>query len=380
MKVDLFCRVVDNFGDAGVCWRLARQLASEYRFDVRLFVDAPESLARMAPGIDPSLDEQRLERVCVLRWRDDIAAYDAPDAVIEGFGAGLPSDVLAAMGEARRKPVWINLEYLSAEDWIETAHGLPSPQPSLPLTRHFWFPGFTPSTGGVLRERGLLKRREAFRTDAKAQAEAWRALGAEPPAPGSIVVSLFCYENTALPALLDRWSSGDAPIACFVAEGVAASSLSRWAGDKSPLRAGTRIARGNLALAVVPFVAQDVYDRVLWLCDVNFVRGEDSFVRAQWASRAFAWHIYPQQDEAHQVKLEAFLSRYAGAMEPPIAEAVSQFTLAWNRGNGSETARNWDVFVAARAEIATATEAWARRLARQPDLASALVKRVRELL
>ncbi|HET9045379.1 MAG TPA: elongation factor P maturation arginine rhamnosyltransferase EarP, partial [Casimicrobiaceae bacterium] len=36
---DVFCKVVDNFGDAGVCWRLARQLVAEHDLAVTLWID-----------------------------------------------------------------------------------------------------------------------------------------------------------------------------------------------------------------------------------------------------------------------------------------------------------------------------------------------------
>ena len=45
MRIDLFCRVIDNWGDAGVCWRLARQLVRERGAQVRLWIDQPQVLA-----------------------------------------------------------------------------------------------------------------------------------------------------------------------------------------------------------------------------------------------------------------------------------------------------------------------------------------------
>ncbi|MBY0444112.1 MAG: elongation factor P maturation arginine rhamnosyltransferase EarP, partial [Burkholderiales bacterium] len=39
VRWDIFCRVIDNYGDIGVCWRLARQLSFEHGFAVRLMVD-----------------------------------------------------------------------------------------------------------------------------------------------------------------------------------------------------------------------------------------------------------------------------------------------------------------------------------------------------
>ena len=82
---------------------------------------------------------------------------------------------------------------------------------------------------------------------------------------------------------------------------------------------------GALTVRVLPFVSQPDYDKLLWACDLNFVRGEDSFVRAQWAGKPFIWHIYPQDKNLHHVKLRAFLQRYAADIE-----SLSNFSLFWN--------------------------------------------------
>jgi len=156
---DIFCSVVDNYGDAGVAWRLARQLVAEYRRAVRLFVDAMPVLARIAPDVDPSRERQRARGVDIVRWHgaDVPMPPTAPgEVVIEAFGCGLPASYLGAMIALAAQPAWINLEYLSAESWIEGNHALASRHPRLPLQRHFYFPGFTPQSGGLLREAGLL--------------------------------------------------------------------------------------------------------------------------------------------------------------------------------------------------------------------------------
>jgi hypothetical protein len=80
----------------------------------------------------------------------------------------------------------------------------------------------------------------------------------------------------------------------------------------------------------VPFVSQDDYDRLLWLADLNFVRGEDSFVRAQWAEQPFVWQIYPQADNAHLEKLDAALALYLAPLPDTTREAVRHFWHAWN--------------------------------------------------
>ena len=369
---DVFCAVVDNYGDAGVCWRLSRQLAAEHGFVVRLFVDRLASLARIAPEIEPARAQQIARNVRVCRWdgpRSGLDGIDPAEIVIEGFGCGLPPSYLAAMSACNPQPVWINLEYLSAESWIEGCHGLPSRHPALPLTRHFYFPGFTPASGGLLRERDLLARRDAFRADPGARPAFLRSLGL--PVGESALVSLFCYPNAALPALLDTWSEGDESIVCVVAEGVATSALDGWTGGGVP-HAGQQLTRGRLTLAVLPFLEQDDYDLLLWCCDVNFVRGEDSFVRAQWAARGFVWQPYPQAEDAHRLKLEAFLDRYASGLEGGAAATLRAMSSAWSRGGDVDAA--WRAFCGARERIAAHTDAWTARLAAMPDLAGNLVR------
>jgi uncharacterized repeat protein (TIGR03837 family) len=370
---DIFCTAVDNYGDVGVAWRLARQLVTEHGFGVRLFVDDLPTLARLAPGIDSARDEQVAVRVEVHRWDGPPgnSPSDPGDVVIEAFGCGLPASYLGAMSARDRQPVWINLEYLSAEPWIEGCHGLASRHATLPLTRYFFFPGFTAASGGLLRERELFARRDRFRADPRAREALWRMLGVAAPAGESLAVSLFCYPNAVLPALLDAWARSQQPIFCAVPEGVASLALERWMGRSAPL-AGEQLARGRLALAIVPFVAQDDYDKLLWACDVNFVRGEDSFVRAQWAARPLVWNVYPQTENAHRLKLDAFLARYCAGLAVDAATTLRGFALAWN-GEG-DAAATWQPFVAGREALSAHAERWAAERAGEADLASALSK------
>src|SRR6478672_9085015 len=162
---DIFCRVIDNYGDAGVCWRLARQLAAEHALDVTLWIDRLETLAHFEPEFDARRAKQASAGVCVRRLDDGSPAPALPDVIVEGFGCGLPPRYLDAMAIAPAPPAWINLEYLSAEPWVDSAHALASPHPQLPLTRHFWFPGFTPKTGGLLREAGLFGARDVAQSE-----------------------------------------------------------------------------------------------------------------------------------------------------------------------------------------------------------------------
>jgi len=340
---DVFCRVVDNHGDAGVCWRLAAQLAA-HGLSVRLVIDDPAPLAWMAP--------YGAAGVQVLPWP---GPGDAADVVIEAFGCDPPAAYVRRMAACVRPPVWINLEYLSAEPYVERSHGLPSPQRVSPdrwLNKWFFYPGFTDRTGGLLREAGLLRERQALDRDAWLQ-----GLGLH-RAPGERVVSLFCYDNPALPQLLQDLSGE--PTLLLLTPGHAQRQV-------TTAPAGVRLAK-------LPYLSQTDFDHLLWACDLNFVRGEDSLVRAIWAGLPFVWQAYPQHDGAHLAKVEALL---ALALLPPTAMAVWR---AWNRSGAPPWPGlgNWDERGAHRGaddgpSWRTAAASLRERLLGQADLATRLL-------
>jgi uncharacterized repeat protein (TIGR03837 family) len=379
---DLFCRVVDNYGDVGVSWRLARALAVEHGKRVRLFLDDLTVLAKMRPEIDPRYDIQSLDGVEVARLHEPFAVEEIADVVVETFGCDPPEAYVLAMAERTPRPRWINLEYLSAEEWVQGSHALPSPNPRLPLVKHYFFPGFTPKTGGLLREGDLLQRRDAFREDAGAQAAFWRSAAGRTPPETALKVSVFAYAGAPFAALLRAVASYPGPVWLVTPEGAAATALA----GREPVRAIRRNGedggmRREVEVVPIPFLPQDRYDLLLWACDVNFVRGEDSFVRAQWAARPFVWHIYPQEENAHFVKLAAFLQRYTEGLERSRAAAVTRLWEAWNRradgesesGTGVGLADAWAGFISRREALERHAGEWCARLAAQRDLAEQLV-------
>lgn len=371
LRWDIFCAVVDNYGDIGVCLRLARQLVREHGAHVRLWVDELASYRKLAAGEGREPDGLTLHH-----WHADMAPNAVADVVVAGFCCRLPEAYLHAMAARSPRPLWINLEYLSAESWVEGCHRLPSPHPRLPLVERFFYPGFTPRTGGLIREAGLLAARDAFRADAVAQARCWQVLQTPPPLPGALRVSMFTYESAALPRLLETWAAGSRPVWCGVPLGRAWNSVVSWLGYM-PKR-GELVQRAQLQLAPLAFVTQDDYDRLLWSCDLNFVRGEDSFVRAQWAGRPLVWHIYPQEEAAHRVKLDAFLDRYAAGLPAAAASALRALHTDWD--DEVLSAEAWPRFEEALPALAGHALQWAEALAGQEDLASALVKFVKSEL
>ena len=357
---DIFCNVIDNYGDIGVCWRLARQLANECGLRVRLWVDDLGSFAKLCPEADAALESQHSRGVEVRRWRDPFPEVQPADLVIDAFGCKLPQSYIAAMAAQESKAVWINLEYLSAEDWVHGCHRLPSPHPSLPLTRYFFFPGFTKQTGGLLLECDLLARRDAFLSDSALQQTYWQSLGLSMPEAGTLKISLFAYENAALAGLFDVWANGPQPVLCLVPEGRILPQVGGYFGDAEP-RAGKGYRRGSLQVQVLPFVEQERYDELLWACDVNFVRGEDSCVRAQWAGKPFVWQIYPQHDAVHWEKLQAFLNLYCATLSPAAGAAVQGLWREWNDEGMAGAA--WPAYSAVRDELDAQAQDWARELA-----------------
>ncbi len=360
---DIFCRVIDNLGDVGVCWRLSRDLASRGQ-QVRLWMDQTDALAWMAPGAR----EGRWPGIEVRSWETDWphernADLTRSDVWIEAFGCEPPDGFIRqqrALWTDHQAPVWINLEYLSAEPYVERTHRLPSPLMSGPAsgwTRWFFYPGFSAATGGLLREADVAQRQAIF------DRQAWREAARHPPdamLPGGAItserwISLFCYEPPALPWLLDNLLA-DAGATLVVTPGRAEAAVrqhtdlpSRW------------ILR--------PLVDQDGFDQMLWACDLNFVRGEDSLVRALWAGQAFVWQIYPQHDNAHHDKLQAFLNWLDA---PDDLRELHRF---WNGMGGKPPP---DLAAARLANWQAVTRQARARLGQQDDLTTQLLGFVME--
>ncbi len=371
----IFCKVVDNFGDIGICWRLARQLVRERGVDVTLWVDDLGSFKRICPRLDSEAATQTVEGVTVRHWADQDGQFtpgDVADIVIEFFAVDIPPGYVEAMARRAPRPVWLNLEGLTAEDWVEGCHTLPSMHPRLPLTKHFYFPGFNARTGGLPREAGLLAERDAFQADPANAARFLAGLGVTPGEMAATKVSLFCYPHAPVPALLDAWRDGGSAVTCLVPEGVAREAVQAFLGDDA--HAGAVRTRGALTVRVLPFVPQPDYDRLLWSCDINFVRGEDSFVRAQWAGKPFVWHIYPQDENLHHKKLRAFLDVYGPGLDSLVA-----MSLRWNGApvpGGAEAAGLaglWQALHADADRLAGHAAAWEARMLEIGDLANNLL-------
>ena len=357
MLWDIFCKVIDNYGDIGVCWRLSADLAARGE-RVRLWVDDASALQWMAP--------QGCNGVEIRAGTQPLATDGLPagDVLVEAFGCKIDPEYIAAYASSTRargiKHLWINLEYLSAEAFVVRSHGLPSPVMSGPaagLSKHFFYPGFTQGTGGLLREPDLLQRQAGFKRDA------WlKQFGITVnTARSERLVSLFCYEPPALNALLQKLANDATPARLLVTPGRAAQAILILLEHKNRLEPSWNV-HSKLSFSYLSPLSQRQFDELLWACDLNFVRGEDSLVRALWAGKPFVWQIYPQHDGAHHAKLEAFLQ----AMDAP--PSLRQFWLAWNEAGGNHALGTFDLPV-----WGASVNEMRARLLQQTDLTSQLL-------
>ena len=380
-KWDIFCCIVDNYGDIGVCWRLAKQLVYEHHLTVRLFIDLPEVAQKIIPNLNTSLSHQKVSGVEVRVL--DIALFskdgfveDVAEVVIEAFACGLPKQYTAVIQLSRQPTIWLNLEYLSAEKWVDDFHLIPSVNPTTGLIKHYFFPGFNRVTGGLLREEDLIARRDTFQANHTLQLEFFQQLSGAIINPNDVKVSLFCYPHAPLLNMLKVLSSGIDAIKIFIPDSIILSTISQFLDvDKASLNAGNEYKKGCLSIYVVPFLSQDDYDKLLWCCDVNFIRGEDSWVRAIWAGKPFIWQPYFQQEESHINKLNAFLDDYCQDLLPTASTVLRRLNHAWVNATSSvdSLAYCWNDYIQQFQPYKVHAQKYTKQLAAQADLASRLV-------
>lgn len=351
---DIFCRVIDNYGDIGVAWRLARALAHERHWSVRLICDDLRAFSHLCPAYT-GLPFNKAG-VSVQAWSE--SPTPVADIVIEAFACHLPDTYVAGMAARSSAPCWINLEYLSAETWIESCHGLASVHPYTALQKYFIFPGFTPRTGGLLREVDLEAERTAWMQTPSARSHFLQNLGVADPQAFTFL--LFGYHQPALGSWLEALGQQGNTVNVLIAPG--------------PLQtlAPALVTNNRLHLYLLPFIDQRQFDFLCWSCDWLFVRGEDSFVRAQLAARPFLWQIYTQENVTHEIKLAAFHERYCQTMNSTTAEAWQDFSWAWNRGQS--VIDLWPRLWAQRDALQTHAEYWCASLGQQPTLIDTLAE------
>lgn len=370
---DIFCRIVDNFGDIGVCWRLSQQLAYEHHFQIRLFIDDLTVASKIIRSLNCNLQSQIINQIEICRWPLASDNIKPAEVVLETFSCALPFEYIAAI---QNNTMWLNLEYLSAESWVADFHARSSnnTKPS----RHFYFPGFTEATGGLIRESSIFQQNQKFAHDLQLQSEFFNHLNLTQET--TLKVSLFCYPHAPIHELLNALAASNQSMNCYVpASSILPKVLDFFGVDdnkkiRSEIASNSSVRKlsyKNLNLVILPFLSQTDYDRLLAICDINFVRGEDSWVRAIWAAKPFIWLPYLQTEDTHIKKLNAFLNRFYANGNATTKTVVDEVHFAWAKGNF--TTRNWQNYLEHLPAIRQITLEAANQLATQTDLAAKLV-------
>lgn len=350
-SADIFCKIVDNYGDVGVCWRFVRQLANKRGIKTRLFIDQPDMVDILKPTAS---DKQNIK---IIRWDENLTYTYAADLVIEAFACTLPDNIVSVMKGCETHPVWIDLEYLSMEDWVHDFHAIPSKHPATGMIKTVFFPGFTPETGGLLREKDLIDRRNSFQSDKNAQND-WRKAHFMPEIDSNCIdISLFCYKTAPETTLIHELADYSHPVRLFkptLRENVASETF------------------GNLTLHHIPFFTQYDYDYFLWTCGLNFVRGEDSCVRAQFAGKPMIWNIYVQDSGVHLIKLKSFLGFYGQHLNESERDLLAECHNLWNEG-GRAGSGYWHKMLDSLPQLTCGAKNWAGFLSGQEDLVSKLL-------
>ncbi len=320
-NITILCKVVDNFGDIGFVYRLARALTEQDgRLRLRLIVSDLPSFAALAPLVAPDKNEQTCYGWQVFDWNAaDVCTrsftQQPPAVILECFQCGRPDWLESLLFD---KPAGgahnddfvqiVNIDYLTAESYAEDFHLLKSGTRSIRVKKINVMPGFTAKTGGLLLDNAFMQ--------GKKKAARARATG---NAPRTMTAVFFSYERDCAPlvqALARFQAQSDVPVRVLVAAGKSrAPFLSAWE------RAGKPFAAEPL-----PFLPQEDWDALLCAADWNFVRGEDSLSRACLAGIPFVWQPYPQDDDYHLVKLAALNERLRPFFSPGAFAAYDAYT------------------------------------------------------
>lgn len=315
----LTCKVIDFFGDIGVAWRIAKQLKIDFNIEVHLLVDDLVTTKRLIPSIDISLQKQTINgiNICHCDFSEDSTSLPPPpDFVFNLFNIDLPHSYKTLI--KRKKSKYIAIEYLSAEPWVDNFHLKASIDPQSGLIKTYFYPGFTNQTGGLIREKGLFLRREAF--DQSRRKKLIQSLGGD---PNLYSISLFYYPIQKIEVFLDVIDHIKKPAQFFIPQ---------YLFDLLKLKNNYQF----IHIIPYPFLNHDDFDNLLWSCDLNFVRGEDSWTRAIWAGKPFIWQPYIQENNIHLIKLKAFLKRYCEACDQDLSEILIKMHDDWSNNKFNE--------------------------------------------
>ncbi|NLE01712.1 MAG: elongation factor P maturation arginine rhamnosyltransferase EarP, partial [Fibrobacter sp.] len=165
-NIDIFCQVIDNFGDAGVVYRFAKEFKIKHNYcRVRVFIDNLDVLQSIDRSISTECFSQKIEDIT---WIDStqltvdlVRQLGTAEIIIEAFACQIPECYLESA--LFNNSLIINLEYLSAEGWVEGYHLKESLLSRGNSRKFFFMPGFSTGTGGLIFNSWFKNNKEVLK-------------------------------------------------------------------------------------------------------------------------------------------------------------------------------------------------------------------------
>lgn len=354
-SIAIFCRIIDNFGDAGVCLRLARRF-TRLGAHVTLMTDHIRVMEKLCPG----KNRKAYPNIHIVRWSERPEDQPQhPDIVLETFGCRLPDAMRAHLEKRYPQTMILNLDYLSAEDWVESCHDVVGLHPTRAIQKTWFFPGFTDHTGGVIISPTDRAKKETFQ-----RTNFLQSLGFDHPRHPFYF--FFAYPTNPHENLVKALACHPRPLCIGLTRG--------GFGDKVQ-RALQQIDHPH-EVRRLPFVAQEDFDQFLWAADAAIVRGEDSFVRAQLAATPFLWAIYPTEDKAHEIKFDAWQQRVCRLC--PALQNDLQHNREWICEQDS--LENWQAWLNKAPQKRRFWHVWQQSLYKRGDLVTRILHKFEKKL
>lgn len=311
--LDIFCEIIDNYGDIGVVYRTAKELQKIFpKSKIRVFLNRLDEFKKInSQVLDlPSQNIDGIEYITFDYLRDNANELLTAQVIIEAFGCQIPEEYMEIAYD--NSELLINLEYLSAEDWIEDFHLQSSPLGKGKLKKVFFMPGFTEKSGGVIADSNYLERIQRILENKDFYEKKY--LSDIEDRENKIVGTLFSYEKNFTP-LLEDLKKLDKDVVILAMGEKTQDSLRKILKNFSIEDFRNSLKYGKIEIRFLNFLNQEEYEELINIVDFNFVRGEDSFIRAVLTGKPYMWHIYCQEEYAHMDKIEGFLDKYRRVIE-----------------------------------------------------------------
>jgi len=288
--IDIFCNIIDNYGDIGVVYRLAKELEKRGN-EVRIFVNKLNDVSKIIHNFNPQLDYQKINNISFLNL-ENFNINQCAWVIIEAFGTDIPDSYINNLKESSK--LIINLEYLTAESWAFDFHLKSSISPKPHMEKYFYMPGFHENSGGIILDENYLNLVEKMKNNKEIFFNKFYSYLNITYNPNVYYINIFTY-NWDFDSFIKNLGKSSKKFIFFI--------LDRrfQIPDNLPQ---------NIQIYELDYIKQEDFDIYMNLSDFNFIRGEESIIRAILSEKPFIWNIYPQEEDYHFVKLQAFLDLY----------------------------------------------------------------------